>query len=261
MRRKPSPGPALVVFVLYLVVIVGLSKLLGADYTQIGKTADATLKGAVIPIIFSSALVAAATSYLGWWGPALREREKAASRVPWIAVVVAVLGVVLTGLATTWSRLDATTVLLSAVAVLLVGFSEELMTRGLLLTGFRARFHEGWAWLLSSLCFGLMHGANALNGQAIGPTIQQIYTTAMAGTLLYIIRRVTGSLVWAMAFHAVYDFVSLNFTASGATGAATLVVFAANIVALVVVRWAIKGAREGDGADRGVEPVTAERTA
>ncbi|WP_404390284.1 lysostaphin resistance A-like protein [Humibacillus xanthopallidus] len=252
MRHRPSPGPALLVFVLYLIVIVGVSKLLGADYDDIGKTADATLKGAVIPVTCSSVLVAAATSYLGWWRPALYDREKATSRLPWIAVVLAVIGVILTALSTVWSKLDVSVVLLVAVAVILVGFSEELMTRGLLLTGFRGRFREGMAWFLSSLCFGLMHASNVINGQAVGTTIQQVYTTFMAGTLLYIIRRVTGTLIWAMVFHAIYDFVSLSFSASGGTGLAAAVVFVANIAAVALVYFAIKHAREGTGADRGV---------
>ncbi len=127
------------------------------------------------------------------------------------------------------------------------------MTRGVLLTGFRGRFREGMAWFLGGLCFGLMHATNIINGQAVGTTIQQVYTTFLAGALLYVIRRVTGALIWAMAFHAVYDFVSLPFSASGGTGLGLLRSCSlTNIAAVALVYFAIKHAREGTGADRGV---------
>jgi len=106
-----------------------------------------------------------------------------------IAVGLAVLGALVTAVGVVWSKLDAGVVVLIAIAVVFVGFSEELMTRGVLLTPFRGRFREGWAWCLSNLCFGLMHATNIINGQAVRTTLQQVYTTFLAGTVLYLIRR------------------------------------------------------------------------
>ena len=60
-----------------------------------------------------------------------------------------------------WSKFDAS-FLLSLIALgISVGFSEEMMSRGLVLTAFRSRLSEGWVWFLTSLLFGAMHLVNA----------------------------------------------------------------------------------------------------
>lgn len=43
---------------------------------------------------------------------------------------------------------------------------------------------EVWVWFLSSALFGLMHLVNALSGQAIGPTLQQVALAFGAGTMI-----------------------------------------------------------------------------
>ena len=57
---------------------------------------------------------------------------------------------------------------------LLVGFSEEMLTRGTGLVGLRGGFGEAAAWFFSCLIFGLIHALNVFFGQAIGTTVQQI---------------------------------------------------------------------------------------
>ena len=84
-----------------------------------------------------------------------------------------------------------------AMGTLLVGFSEEMLTRGTGLVGLRGGFGEPVAWFFSCLLFGLLHALNIFFGQAFGATAQQIGLAFFAGSVLYITRRVAGTLILA----------------------------------------------------------------
>jgi hypothetical protein len=56
-------------------------------------------------------------------------------------------------------------------STVLVGFSEEMLTRGTGLVGLRGGVGEAAAWFLSCLLLGLLHALNIFSGQAIGATV------------------------------------------------------------------------------------------
>jgi membrane protease YdiL (CAAX protease family) len=89
-----------------------------------------------------------------------------------------------------------------------VGFAEEIVFRGYLLVGARARFTEVGAWFATSALFALIHGLNILTGQNVGTTVQQIVLAFIMGSGLYLIRRVSGLLAAAMVIHGLWDFAS-----------------------------------------------------
>ena len=91
-----------------------------------------------------------------------------------------------------------------------MGFTEELTTRGLLLTALRSRFAEPMVWFLSTAAFAAMHSLNFFAGQALGPTLAQVVNTFLVGTAFYVLRRTTGSLVWPMVLHALWDFSAFS---------------------------------------------------
>jgi membrane protease YdiL (CAAX protease family) len=87
---------------------------------------------------------------------------------------------------------------------LLIGVTEEMMFRGYLLATL-ARGIGFWpAALLTSAAFGLMHGHNA------GENFIGLFQVAGAGMLLCLGIRFTGSLWWAIGFHAGWDYAE-NF--------------------------------------------------
>ena len=111
---------------------------------------------------------------------------------------------------------------LVALGSLLVGFNEELATRGLLIVGLRARFTEPMVWFWASAIFGLIHLPNAFFGA--GPAaVMQIVLAFMSGSMLYVIRRVPGSLFLPMLVHGFWDFS--QFIAPAASNSANLPVF------------------------------------
>jgi membrane protease YdiL (CAAX protease family) len=135
-------------------------------------------------------------------------------------------------------------VLLLLVGTLLVGVGEELIFRGFLLVGARQRFSEVGAFLLTCVLFGVIHGANALNGQAAGDTIKQVLSATVTGAAFYFTRRLSGVLVAAMLLHGLMDFSILvqggprgdnDVTAAAVTGLPASVAALVTIVAAIVV--------------------------
>ncbi|MGO4146354.1 lysostaphin resistance A-like protein [Paenarthrobacter sp. YAF11_1] len=245
MRITPRVWIGLAIYVGYVLVIYVVSKLSGVSYTDIGTSAEFTWRGAVLDLAVGAVLLAITTWLLGWWKPALFERKRSHHKwpifVPALMLVVAVMNLSNTD----WSKFDASFLLSLLALGIAVGFCEELMSRGLLLTAFRSHLSEVWVWLLTSLLFGAMHLINAALGAPITNTLGQVVLAAMTGTSFYIVRRVTGSLIWAMALHGIWDIAafSVGFAPIGTAWAAYLTPVI-GILAVVVVYWVIKGTDE-----------------
>ena len=205
MRVTPRVWIGFAIYIEYLLVIFVISKLSGVPYTEIGTSAETTWRGAVMDLAVAAVLLAITTSILGWWRPALFERTRSHHKwpifVPALMLVVAIINLA----STDWSKFDTSFVLSLVALGIFVGFCEELMSRGLLLTALRSRLAEVWVWLLTSLLFGAMHIVNAALGAPLGNALTQAVLAAASGTAFYIVRRVTGSLIWAMFLHGIWD--------------------------------------------------------
>lgn len=68
--------------------------------------------------------------------------------------------------------------------------------------------------VLSSLLFALMHSVNVLDGQAPLTVIITVFYTFGFGTMMYLVMRATGSIIWPMLLHAATD--PTTFLATGA---------------------------------------------
>lgn len=95
--------------------------------------------------------------------------------------------------------------------MLLVGVTEELTFRGILVQGLReGGFAERRVVLVSSALFGLFHLPNFLLGQDLSTTVRQVVLTAVLGAAFHSLRRASGSLIPCMVLHAVYDWSVLQ---------------------------------------------------
>jgi len=245
MRVRPNALIAIALAVIYMAIVGILWVVTGSDYTRIAESPSTLLLGIVLPVGVGAVFLAVAASVLGWWRPALFEK-RAGSGWMWIAPGLMLIAGLSTFVARDVTQLNPVYVLTLAVGVALVGFSEEILTRGLGLVGFRGSLSEGWAWLASGLTFGLIHGLNLVFGQAFAPTVQQIVTAFFSASVFYVLRRVSGSLVWAMALHAIWDFCSLSAATipAGPLGILALLSFLqylAMLVALIAV-WRLVAA-------------------
>ncbi|ROR90251.1 CPBP family intramembrane glutamic endopeptidase [Nocardioides aurantiacus] len=251
MRIQPRPLITVGLVLGYLAVIAVTWAVAGIDYDEVGDSTSTIVRGIVVPVALGAAFLAAATTYLGWWGPAIREE----TRVPawlWSVPVLMVLpglGALLGGLGP--ADRSAGYLLALGVGTLLVGFGEEMLARGTGLVGLRGGFGEAAAWFFSCLIFGLIHALNFFFGQGLGTTAQQIAIAFVAGSVLYLTRRVSGTLVLAMLLHAWIDFTTLAFSDAAADArspfvALSLVQWVAFVLAAVGVVLVLRRGRDRD---------------
>ena len=243
MRVKPSPLITVGLAIGYMTIVAITWIVVGLDYNTVGGSTANVLKGIVVPVALASVFMAGATSYLGWWKPAIHE-EMRAPKWLWAVPVLMLLpglGSLLGGVGE--ANRTGSYLLALGVGTLLVGFGEEMLTRGTGLVGLRGGFGEPLSWFFSCLLFGLVHALNMFFGQSLASTAQQIAIAFVAGSVLYITRRVSGTLIVCMLLHAWIDFTTFAFSDAatkaaspfGILGFAQWIAFILAIVGVVIV--------------------------
>lgn len=205
LRVRPRVWIGFAIWLAYIVIVFGVQTATGIPYDEWGDSGQNLFLGGGLSLIIATILLAITTSLLGWWRPALFETARSHHRWPiFVPLLVALLAIINLTL-TDWASYDGVFFAASLV-LLLVGFTEEMTARGLMLVALRSRLSEVWVWFLTSAAFGLMHFMNFFLGQDLVPTLQQVGSAFLIGTVFYILRRTTGTLIWAMVLHAVWDF-------------------------------------------------------
>lgn len=214
MHRRVSISTLLLWFVVHCTVWIGLILLVPGgdrvDYVDLGAVGTPWIRQFVIPLLVVLVLQIVLVTRLGWWRPVLRDEEPSRRRGrAWMAPAIILflgLGSFLDdGFA---SEAGASFLVGVAVTMLLVGLTEELTFRGILLVGARGALgSERSAFLFSSAMFGLFHLPNMLIGAGVGAALFQVVQTAIIGSALYSLRRASGGLLACVALHALYDFL------------------------------------------------------
>ncbi len=249
LRVTPRVWIGIVIWAAYVVVVFVLQRITGIPYTDLGKSGGDLFLGAGVSLIVGTILLAITTGLLGWWRPALFDRARSAR---WPIVVPALMAVclVLNLVSTDWGSYDIG-FLAASIVLILVGFTEEMATRGLLIVALRSRLAEVWVWFVSTALFAIMHLINALAGQPLGPTLQQVGAAFLGGTILYILRRTTGTLIWAMVLHGLWDFSTFavgHGTPGPLAPVGGLLYLGVGVLGLIVVAFVIRGAHERTGS-------------
>jgi uncharacterized protein len=105
------------------------------------------------------------------------------------------------------------------VATMMVGFAEEGMYRGFLLSSLARKMSIGRALIVSSLMFGLLHGVNVLAHASVTAVLVQMAFTVFVGYALgtvYI--KSGGNLVLVAVLHGLYDFAVFSADYATTTG-------------------------------------------
>jgi membrane protease YdiL (CAAX protease family) len=228
----------IVVCVVYVAVLIGLQKLSGVRYDQITDSAETMRKGVAIPVAVCTLLLVAFAAATGRLTDAFSYSPRAGSVWLWAVPAVIALGIVLRLLRAPWSRAGAAYVGWALVGTALVGFSEELLVRGILVdlvqTDDRAPVVVA---LITSVVFGLLHGVNVVNGQDARTTAIQVVGTTVTGFALFACLAVSGTLWLPIALHFLYDFSlvlqgQMNKVDERQTPVETMVVLATYVLAI-----------------------------
>lgn len=177
----------------FLTAIIKTLNLPFLQYTLLGEILLALV--VVVPIIV-----------LGWWSETGFTRGiNGQGVVVCIMPVVLVVLPVLLGLPAVVGRASISMILAAAVLVLLVGFVEEGLCRGLLLRSLL----PGGIWvsaLISALLFSALHLANILSGLPWTYVAGQLLIAFGSGVLFAAIRLRTRSIWPSLVIHAAHDF-------------------------------------------------------
>jgi len=214
--------------------------------------AQSVLLGIGVSVALGGIAFALFAAAIGWLkGLFARQPELKRTWWMWILPIVVLAFNVLRFAGTDYSKYDVSVVVSILALGLLIGFSEEIVTRGFAVNLLRrAGYKEFAVATLSSLVFASMHLANAFSMEFAAVALTVVYTFFF-GIAMYFTLRVTRNLIWPMLLHATtdpslmllsggIDKTSDAGTATGIAAIAGLANFAVVGLALVLM-WFIRG--------------------
>ncbi|GCL64772.1 CPBP family intramembrane glutamic endopeptidase [Pseudaquabacterium pictum] len=250
-RVQPSVGAALVLYAGYLVLFYVTWVVNRVDYMTIGQTADSARLHYALPTLFGSAFLVVMLSVFGWWRITLFDHQRSGPAWAWLGPAL-MFGIAASSFLL-MRRESATPalVLWCVLGGIGVGFGEEMITRGALLVGLRARHTEIHAWLMSTLLFSALHVPNALFGEPVLAMLGQLVMTFLFGSLLYAARRLSGTLLLPMFLHGFWDTSLFLPRATGSDpNLVAIAVYPLAIACAVAVVRRQRGLRLGAAAGR-----------
>ena len=176
------------------------------DVENLTGSASSVFFALVLPILLTGILLFLFVVSLKWTREIFGRQPGRGSGWMWIAVVMVVIPIVLRVFATDWSEYTVGTVLTTLLLGLCIGFTEELISRGVAVDLLRrGGFGERAVMLLSSAVFALLHTTNLLSGQPLLTVGITVVYAFVFGIMMYLVLRVTGSIIWPMLLHAATD--------------------------------------------------------
>ena len=198
------------------------------------------------PILIGCLVLLGFAVSVGWTRELFRTQTVRGSWWMWAAVIIVGGFNVLRFLSVDYAYWDLGALFAILLTGVLIGFSEELLTRGFAIMLLRrAGYGERSVMLLSSLLFAALHAGNIFSGQApLAVAITVIYTFAF-GIAMYLALRITGNLIWPILLHASTDSSLILLTGGIDATPATLhpgpLADIANLANFAVIAFAIIG--------------------
>lgn len=234
-RVQPTVAVGITVAVVYTVILSAIQQQSGIAYEEFFDSAYNAWRGPVLSLAIGSVLLLA---FVAWarWDMLWRDPE----RLPVPRLAFALLGaftvlVVVRASGIAYADIDPSLLVAVLCLGVLVGLSEELLFRGIVLRCLRnGQLSEGAAALWTATAFGLFHLPNVFLGTgAVG--VVQVLLAGLSGIALYYFRVAGGAIVLAMVMHGLFDvttFLSTDYGASWSTQVA---------LPLQVVTWVLAG--------------------
>lgn len=201
----------MLVVVVYLAIYLGAGRLAGTIAPDATRARLLSSPGAVFVQLTFGLLVGALVlaiflSFTGWWRDLFARQPIGGSRWMWIAVVVVALPVLLRLFGIDYGRYPSGVVAVVFATGLLIGFAEEVLTRGIAVKMLRDSGNSEWVVAaVSSLVFAVMHSLNLLSGGSpLVVAVTVLYAFGF-GVLMYLSMRVSGFLLVALVLHGLTD--------------------------------------------------------
>lgn len=165
-------------------------------------------------LIVGSIVLIAFTTIMGWNAEIFGRQSIYRSRWMWLAPVVVIIPILMRVFGIDWGGPAVSVILMMLATGALIGFSEELLYRGVAVKMLRSGGHREFsvAWV-STLMFALSHSLNIFSGGAPRTVALTVAYTVGFGMLMYLTMRVTGFIVAAMVLHGLTD--PTTFLANG----------------------------------------------
>ena len=214
MTPRTAVPLTLVAFALWAAITVGGSRLMAGGTQELG---GALGQGVAWPILAAAAFILAVAL---WQGrpeeTGLRAVQHPGTlRLAWFPMLY-ILGALATAVAL--GLPPASLILWVLINTMLVGFSEELMFRGVMLRSFRTRMSIWPAVIATSLLFGSVHSLNILTTGEVAQSLVQSCAAALSGLIFMAMRLRTGSIWPPMLLHGLWDFATFTLGASAQGG-------------------------------------------
>lgn len=187
--------------------LIGVAVPEGSDVRgEAGSAADVFF-GTALAIIITSVLLVAFAASVGWLRELFSRQTIAGRRWMWTALIVVLAINVAALFSIDYAKAGLALVGTWLLAGLFVGFVEELVTRGFVVNMMRKGGHGEIAVALASAgIFAALHFTNLFTSdQGLAVTLQQIVYTFFFGICMYLILRVTRTLIAPMLVHASTD--------------------------------------------------------
>lgn len=220
------------------------------DPQNVFATPQSVFVALTIGLLIGAVVLIAFTASVRWFAPIFARQPLPGRWWMWIFAAIAIIPIVLRLIGIDYGRYAPGVLAVTLSTGLLIGFTEELLYRGIVVRILRSAGHrELVVAVISSALFALSHAVNALTGQAIATVgITLLYTFGF-GILMYLVMRVTGNIVWAMLVHGFTDPTTMlavggvdTSTTSGGNvwleiaAPFNLVIIAAGLIALFFIR-------------------------
>jgi membrane protease YdiL (CAAX protease family) len=219
----------------FILPLVG--RFSGVDYDAIADNTSNVLR-AIIPMVGLSLLWGLFVSYRSSWLRPIFAKQPvtALPQSLWLLPVCWFGLCVIRFVSSHWASFDFSYLAILAIAMVMVGFNEELLFRGILAYGTRGSggWSEARAMLVSALGFGLFHLPNLLVGQALTPTLIQVTYAFFMGITLYVSMRLSRSILLPVAMHALWDFATFTSKSHPQSTTLSLTSFALMLTILIL---------------------------
>jgi uncharacterized protein len=219
-----------------MVTLPLIGKIAGVDYDVIADNSSNIMRGIVPSVGLSLIWAVVMARRAGWLRPIFaKQTASAMPKFLWLIPVSWFCLCLIRLVSTPWPSFDVTYLGVLALAMIMVGFNEEILFRGILTYGARGPgpWSETRTMLVSALGFGLFHLPNLFVGQALEPTLIQVAYAFLMGLALSISMRLSRTILLPIAMHAMWDFAV--FTSKGQEIGTTLSLLSFGLLVIIML--------------------------